>query len=350
MRGVIAVLILALPGVALAQGRAEVSVTCSVQVRPLLIDPETRVRVPADADRFILRAVGESATVAATGDGWTVTSGRVRIEYELVDRLDGAVVLRDTVELSCGRPRGASHDVIDLVSRRVFRGATMTRTSDDDHGSCGGDEGPEQWYRLRLDAPSRVGLHLVSEFDATVYIREGSIDGPEIRCLDHAARLEHLTLNLPAGDYYVAVDGTGTHGRYRLVAFADPIDPRATASVPLAEVAPDELVFGELVPALSGYHASCGGHLAPEHVYAFRLDRPSFVAVRLTSRFDPALYLLAADGQELACRSVLGPAQRARRSRLTQELPAGLYYVVVDGESQDGGTGRYQLSLAQLPL
>jgi hypothetical protein len=105
-----------------------------------------------------------------------------------------------------------------------------------------------------------------------------------------------------------------------------------------------------LVPAVSRRRGSCGGEEAPEHVYALRVDRPSFVSVRLTSRFDSALYLLEPDGAEVACRRTLGWPHTRRRSRVRAELAPGVYYVVVDGESGYAGTGRYRLAVDQLPL
>lgn len=333
--------------------RAETELRCSIAARPYLVDYATGERVLATPDRFEMRPVGEGVVIAASGDGWTIRSGSVRIEYELIDRASGEVVLHETVALSCGAPPAPERrdeDAIELVPGRVFRGATMTRSRLDDHGGCGGEEGPEQWYVVRLDAPTRLGLRLVSEFDAALYVRAGSKNGPEIACRDDHALLETLEINLPAGVYYVAVDGTGTHGRYRLMEFTAPADPRAFERAPRAPITNHERIGAELVPAPSSYQASCGGDQAPEHVYWFRIDRPSFVALRLASTFDASLYLLAADGAELGCRSAIGLRHDVRRSDLRTEIEPGLYYVVVDGESGRSGTGPYALDLHQLPL
>lgn len=334
---------------------AESELRCSIAVRPYLHDMLTGARVVASSERFLMRPIGDGVEVEADGDGWRVRAGAVRVSYELVDRQNGDVVLRETVRLSCGNDEPAApelavvqgRDVIPLVTHRVFRGATMTRSPYDDHGSCGGHEGPEQWYVVRLDAPARLGLRLVSEFDATIYVREGSITGPEITCADRAARLETVDINLGAGVYYVAVDGTGSYGRYRLMSFEEDVDPRALEATPRPV---ERETMGELVPAVSRHEASCGGREAPEHVYTLRVDRPSFVSVRLTSRFDSALYVVDAGGVEVGCRATLGWPREARRSHVRAELPAGLYYVVVDGESAYAGTGRYQLAVDRLPL
>jgi hypothetical protein len=134
------------------------------------------------------------------------------------------------------------------------------------------------------------------------------------------------------------------------VAFEEPADPRALAGPAHGEITNHERIGAELVPAPSNYHASCGGRQAPEHVYWFRVDRPSFVALRLASRFDASLYLLASDGAELDCRAAIGLDRDVRRSHLRAEIGPGVYYIVVDGESARSGTGPYQLDLHQLPL
>nr|MDQ3037660.1 PPC domain-containing protein [Myxococcota bacterium] len=257
-------------------------------------------------------------------------------------------VLRDTAELACGRALTREAGAIELVPRRVFFGATITSGADD-AGSCGGMGGPQQWYVVRLATPARLALRLVSEFDATLYVRRGAIDGPEVACRDDAARLETFDMNLPEGTYYVAVDGTRAHGHYRLVAFEDPVDPRAIEQAPHGELRDREPVDRELLPAESRYHASCGGTQAPEHLYAMHVERAARFSFRLASRFDSALYLLAENGDELGCRSSLGWPGGWRRSRVSVDLPAGVYWVVVDGESGMAGAGDYLLSAVELP-
>jgi hypothetical protein len=279
----------------------------------------------------------------------------MRFEYELVDRASGEIVMHDTAELACGRAlreaeQPESPEAIPLMPGRVFRGATLTRSGHDDRGTCGGGAGPEQWYVVRLDAPARLGLRLVSEFDATLYVREGAIDGPEIACRDQSALLETVEMNLDSGVYYVAVDGSGTHGRYRLIEFEDPVDPRALDTAPRGELLPREQIEDELVPAVSRHQASCGGEGAPEHVYTLRVVRPTYVAIRLASRFDSTLYLLAEDGAEIDCRSVLGMQRLTRHSHISAELPAGVYFVVVDGESRLARPGGYRVAARTLPL
>jgi hypothetical protein len=335
---------------------AETELRCSIALRPYLVDLATGARVAATPDRFELRPVGQGALVEAQGEGWSIRSGSVRLDYELVDRTSGDVVLHETVGLSCGEPtpvrapQAPSTGAIELHPDRVYRGATMTEQLSDDHGSCGGQEGPEQWYVVHLDVPTQLGLRLVSEFDGALYVRAGSQDGPEIACRDEHATLETLDINLDAGVYYVAIDGTGTNGRYRLVSFEDPVDPRALTPVPRDEIANHQSLDGELVPTASSYQGSCGGAEAPEHVYWFRLNQPAFVAVRLESRFDSALYLLGSGGSELRCQSVMGFHGDTRQSSVTAELDPGLYYVVVDGENDRASAGRYHVALHELPL
>lgn len=327
-----------------ARAQVDTEIECSLVVRPVWVDPGG-ARVRATPDRFLLEAIDDGAVVRAAGDAWQVRAGSMRVAFRLIDRVTGAVVLEDTAALACGRELDAPPpEVIPLVPQRAFRGSTMTRSRVDHRGSCGGHGGPEQWYRVTLDHPSHLGLRLVSEFDAAIYVREGSIDGPEIVCRDHASLLETVEMELEAGTYFVAVDGTGAHGRYRLVSFEDPIDPRALDPIVRAELVPGAQLDGELVRTASRYEASCGGTLAPEHVYALRIDRPSLVAVSLESRFDAALYLVSADGSEIACQRAAGLPHDLRLPSVTAELAPGIYYVIVDGESGSAGVGRYHLA------
>lgn len=334
---------------ALAQDAPGVELRCNLSIEPWVLDAASGERRRATPNRYELRAAGQGARVRAVGEGWSVESASMHLEYELVERATGQVVLRDTAELACGRVLpDAEPGVVELEPGRVFFGATMT-AGRDDAASCGGWGGPQQWYVVRLARPARLALRLVSEFDATLYVREGAIDGPEVACGDRSARLETFEMNLPAGTYYVAVDGTRAYGRYRLVAFEDPVDPAALEQAPHGELHPRDVVERELVPARSHYHASCGGTQAPEHLYAMRVDHSARFSFRLTSRFDSALYLLAENGDEIDCRSIVGWPGRLRRSRVSVDLDPGVYWVVVDGESALAGAGEYRLSAVELP-
>ncbi|UJR82452.1 hypothetical protein [Sandaracinus amylolyticus] len=342
-------------GVLVAAPRASaqthgVELQCNLSIRPYFADPYTGEHVRATPQDYELRTVGDGSHVDAESDGWTVRSASMRIEYEIVERATGRAVLRDTAELACGRtlPHGTPEGVIELVPGRVFFGATITH-GPDDSASCGGEGGPQQWYVVHLASPARLSLRLVSEFDATIYVREGAIDGPEVACRDRRARLETFDMHLPAGTYFVAVDGTHGFGRYRLVSFYDPVDPRAIESAPHGELHARDAIESELVPAASRYHGSCGGTQAPEHLYALRVDHAARFSFRLASRFDSALYLLSENGDELGCRSTVGLPGGWRQSRVALDLAPGVYWVVVDGESAVGGAGTYRLVSQELP-
>lgn len=338
------VVVLLLSVAARASAQVDTEIECSLVVRPVWVEAGG-ARVRATPERFALEPIGEGVVVQAAGDGWRVRAGSMRVEYRLLDRTTGAIVLEDAAELACGRELDPpAPEVIALVPQRAFRGSTMTRSRVDQRGSCGGAGGPEQWYEVRLDRPTHLGLRLVSEFDAAIYVREGSIAGPEIACQDRASLLETVEMELEAGTYFVAVDGTGTHGRYRLVSFEEQIDPRALDPIVRAELVPGAHLEAELVRTTSRYQASCGGGLAPEHVYSLRVDRPSLVSIALESRFDAALYLLSADGTEIGCQSAAGLPSDLRLPSVTAELAAGIYYVVVDGEGGNAGVGHYRLT------
>src|SRR5690606_20476596 len=80
-----------------------VEVRCSLSLQPWVLDPASGTRTRATAERYELRPVGEGARVEVAGDAFVVHAASMRLEYELVERATGRVVLHDTAELSCGR-------------------------------------------------------------------------------------------------------------------------------------------------------------------------------------------------------------------------------------------------------
>jgi hypothetical protein len=400
-----------------AEGRARSPVVtelrCHLAIRPYVVDLLHGRRVRATPERFELRPVDDGVSVVAAGEQWRVRSSFVRVRYELLDRSSGRVVLRETVRLECNR--GADdplsradgwqatiegRPVVWLQSGRTYRGRAGLGTSPDDRGSCGGEGGAESWYAVRFEAPHRLALALHAAADAALYVRAGSLGGPEVLCRDTAGPREAVDTVLPPGTYFVAVDGLEGLARYRLAArFERRGRSSSISSVPSSEqrgrsssissvsfeapspraverledrahhrrAAPTETTVARAhrpplrspaddPPALeidrvlfagpSRARASCGGDGAPEHVFRLHVGRPSRVSVRLESRFDAALFLRAADGREIDCARGLGAG--LRRAAIDGELPVGSYEVVVDG-AHGAARGPYHLTLHQRP-
>ncbi len=95
----------------------------------------------------------------------------------------------------------------------------------------------------------------------------------------------------------------------------------------------------------SRYRGRCGGEAGPDHVYTVHVGHPTWVALRVESRFDAILSLRNADGRELDCSIVTGDPDQIRVPRAWAQLASGTYYVVVDAASRELGDGWYRLGM-----
>lgn len=78
--------------------------TCSVSLRPYLEDLEHGTRVVLTPERYVVRPLAADVEASGAGEGWTLRSmprASLRIEYDVVDRASGEVVLHDEAVLSC---------------------------------------------------------------------------------------------------------------------------------------------------------------------------------------------------------------------------------------------------------
>jgi hypothetical protein len=244
----------------------------------------------------------------------------------------------------------------------------------DNTGSCGGS-GPEGIFMFTLSSPSDVFLttQAVASLDTVLYVRQGDCTGPEVACNDDADGRTASTLllpNLAAGTYTVFVDTKA--------AFTGsiPVDVYMTAPSALSDRCgrPGFLPAGST--ALTGDTCGFGSDYAPtamsdctdpqagaaeDRVYYFYL--PASGPVTLSgctsgSDYDQVVYIRSvctdpsSSAQEACNDNGCGGPQTcsgALRSALTVTLPAGLYYLFVDGYA--GGVcpcGSYTFSVGGL--
>lgn len=225
---------------AIAQGQAAqpagTELRCGVALEPYLVDLLRGVRVRATPERFLLRPIGRGARVEASPTGWVVRAASLRFAYELIDRRTGAVVLRESVAMSCSRGAAQPPEVPSAVARAPAAPAASAITPAGNlpiertlepgvsrhAGRCGGERSPEHTYTLEIDRPMWLSLRVESRFDAAVYLRNAR--GDELDCtVVHGqpgeVRLPRTWAQLAPGTYTIIVDGAGsppTDGRYRL--------------------------------------------------------------------------------------------------------------------------------------
>lgn len=252
-----------------------------------------------------------------------------------------------------------------------------------------GDTGPRD-----LTVTATVDEGATPPFDVVLHARTTcGTRQSEVACID-AGYSERLEILAQTGEVYVFVDGTPQHGgattgAYDLttsvrdvVATTAACDPAAIAnrceagarcvgSVCVADSAALACTEATTLDVSSGsaqaiattygyaadhYQGSCGfASGQPEHIYTFTLAAQSDLSATTDNagtNFDTYLYLRSAacDGAELGCHDDVDTAGHNLRSTLTiTDLPAGTYYLFVDGSSPSPGTGSYQLDLTVTP-
>ncbi len=273
---------------------------------------------------------------------------------------------------STAEPLALVNGVAEVVS-------STAHVSDDAVGTCGG-AGPDRIYRLSLSAPQRLQLELTSQeasYAPVLYVRrsacESGAGSAQVACQSSGAQ-GSATLdlpNLPAGTYFIFVDGTfsggvdpPTSGGFRLKLTAlPPLPPPgndacgAAAALPLPlNALGSTVVSGDTSAALSDATSGVCGGAAPDLVYA--LDLPA--ARRVTARVTPQVYgsglwpvvYLRRPGK---CDSELPQDLIACNGAVSQggsavldvgNLPAGSYSLWVDGASTTRGPFTLTVELA----
>ena len=195
-----------------------------------------------------------------------------------------------------------------------------------------------------------------SSFDTTV--RVGSTcDGRDVACEDDSHTFgtslfqEDVKLNvLPAGTYYIALDGfySHSHGDYRLDFYTSiGTAPGNRCSDPLPLNSSSE--SGTTSSMLDNFTNSCGGGTGSDHVYFLYVDATTTGTITTCNSptdYDTVLAVrevchdlsteLACNDNASACTITTPGASTINRS-----YSPGLYYVVID--SAVTGGGHYQI-------
>ncbi len=280
-------------------------------------------------------------------------------EFELVAHLSTAVAgdtcaSAKTLTFTNGSSGGVASDT----------GDTSLAWSDT-QGLCGGLGGSDVVYRFTTGATLnlRAGVSSTNpNVQPVVYLRAVSCTGSERACgLSTDGGVASLAYGgLTPGTYYLWVDdNTATGGPYTLSASLEaPLQGESCAN-------PRSLVFsngtlggtasdtGDTSQAFPEAQGSCGGSAGADLVYTFTTTTQlSFTAsaTTLSSGYQPVLYLRSSfctTSGDRACNQATVAGGTA--SLASANLPAGTYYLWVDGASATGGGYTLDAALAPPP-
>jgi hypothetical protein len=292
-------------------------------------------------------------------------------------------------------------EVLTLAPAISVQGTTAGLGPSNVSASCGGGNASERVYALTLTAHSVVNAR-VQGFDTVLSVQGTCGDAStEIACNDDVNDGDLTSaladLRLAPGTWYFVVDGfransgdfvldltvradcpDGVAGTYcgdrdlgQTVskkysceggvyapgpgclwtcvdgACQAPPAEAGTCADPIRLPAESTTVLGNTLRGLSVLRSFCGGG-ERERVYRLDLQRRSLVTLTSTG-FDTVLYIQGECGNEASqngCNNDATPPGNGG-SRMGRVLPAGTWYVVVDGRGQ---AGQYQLDVVISPL
>jgi hypothetical protein len=173
---------------------------------PPMPSPTSTQTVPRPAHRVHLPAVLRGAVLATPGSQTPVLPSPSPTATTRATETSTPTV---TSTPPAGKPPGTLDQPLLAECGARYEGATAGfEATIDGYGTCGGGMlGPEVLYRLSVDQPLDL---LAIGFGAEAYLRLFVLDGPEPEnCMGAAAPRSYLQLeNVPAGAYFLAVDGS----------------------------------------------------------------------------------------------------------------------------------------------
>ena len=258
---------------------------------------------------------------------------------------------------------------IPLVFNMNVAAATgdLRAAKDDALGSCGGMGGADAVYTFTTkDAQSLTAVVTpdlaTRNYQPAVYVRKACASAllpDELACdAPGGGAATGKVSYLPPGTYFIWVDGGATPGKFTLdVKLGPPPPANDTCAMPTtlpfvngaASVSVDT-TFATDDAASNG----CGGS-GPDVVYTFTLAAPQLVVATVTpdaqsAAWDPVVYFrkVCGDGlpaNELGCKEV-GPAMATAARAI---LPAGTYFLWVDGFGGSFGSGSLSVAVSTPP-
>jgi hypothetical protein len=228
-------------------------------------------------------------------------------------------------------------DATPVAAASPIAGDTFA-ARDDVAGSCGGSGAADVVYRFDLARRSRFRASLEGEEAPHMLVawRRCGDRSSEIAC---GRTVDEV---LPAGTYFVAVDGSSPAaiGRFTLAWSAQDLVPQGAACAAAPTLVERVLTVGTTSGAGDRFATSCSGHdgSGADRVYRIVLAARSKVHVAVTApSFEAVVALRRACGDEGAPASIeltcSAESDRSRQVQVERTLEAGTYWVIVDGQT-----------------
>lgn len=269
--------------------------------------------------------------------------------YILVASLFGSGEVVVNVTLSEPTPPPANEtcaSATDVSGGGTFTGSFVD-VADDTSAACGFGSSPDLFYRFRLDAPAdvRVNASATTGESLSWAVRTAcATPSTDFRCA-YGSPATGTIHQLAAGDYFLVVEGP-SYAEVDFTLAVDILPPtpplpgdRCDAPIPIT---PGTTYAGTLVGMEHDYEVSCGFRYR-DAIHSFTLASAQDVAIDVdggTAYLNVALRPTC-DSEAGQLRCDQGAPARAR----IRSLPAGTYYVIVEGSS----LGAYTLDITLSP-
>ncbi|MBI5501917.1 MAG: pre-peptidase C-terminal domain-containing protein [Deltaproteobacteria bacterium] len=231
------------------------------------------------------------------------------------------------------------------------RGTTCAATDQADP-ACGTAGGGDVFYQVVLAARSRLEVSSAgSSFDTVLYVRQTTCAGTEVACDNDgggAGGASRIDAVLPAGTYFVVVDGNGPDeaGSYVLNATITPSPANDLCAGATTIPAGGGVFTGTTAGAANDFTGGCGGGAGADVVYTFTLGGGADVFITTVgSSFDSVVYLRSTcTGADIDCGDDYRPPASTGAILQRDNLAGGTYVVIVDGKTA-GARGNYRLEV-----
>ncbi len=259
--------------------------------------------------------------------------------------------LETSPEAGSGTQGDACGDATPLpLTGRTVDGDTFS-AKDDVSGRCSAQGAPDVVYRVELPRRLRVSASFsAEEGDHVMSLQRSCGDkSTEIAC---ATDIDEV---LPAGTYFLSVDGKTAHdfGKFKLDWNVTDTSLQESACAHPQTISPGQTISGNTKNASNKFVTSCGGRpdqqASPDAVYRVNVQQREHVRFDLAASQHDAVISIrkacvdpprGANAGDLQCN--MRPDD-TRHIKLDLMLESGSYYVVVDGHGA-GQSGPYTLS------